>query len=99
MAQEATSTNPLVWKDKIVTYVIDHSGALIGAVIIFIVGIVAARWIGNAVDRWLSHKALEPPIRMLITRLVRLLVMTFALVVALGTLGMNITAVVAGIGV
>ena len=87
------------WKDKIVNYVIDHSGALVGAVIIVVVGFFAARWIGKFVDSWLGRKAMEPPVRMLIARIVRLLVIAFALVIALGTAGANVTALVAGIGV
>jgi small conductance mechanosensitive channel len=42
---------------------------------------------------------MEPPVRMLLTRIVRLLVVVLTLVVALGTAGMDVTALIAGIGV
>jgi len=87
------------WKDKIVNYVIDHSGALVGAVFMVVVGFFAARWIGKLVGSWLGRKAMEPPVRMLIARIVRLFVIAFSLVIALGTAGMDVTALVAGIGV
>ena len=48
--------NVNVWKDKIVSYVVDHSGQLIGAVIIFVVGLFAARWVGRLTMKWLSRK-------------------------------------------
>jgi small conductance mechanosensitive channel len=42
---------------------------------------------------------MEPPVRMLLTRIVKLLVLVIALVIALGTAGMDVTALIAGIGV
>jgi small conductance mechanosensitive channel len=87
------------WKDKLIEYIITHSGALISAAIVIVVGFVAARWIGKLVDRWLTHKAMEQPMRTLLVRIVRLLIFAMALVVALGTAGMDVTALIAGLGV
>src|SRR6266849_3260225 len=91
----------VMWKDKAATYVVEHSGQLLGAVMIFVAGIFAARLLGRVVMRWLSRKelGLEPPIRMLIVRIVRLLIVLFALIIALGTLNVNIAPLVALIGV
>jgi small conductance mechanosensitive channel len=87
------------WKDKLIEYVIGHSGALISAAFVIVVGFVAARWIGKLVDRWLTHKAMDQPMRTLLVRIVRLLIFAMALVVALGTAGMDVTALIAGLGV
>jgi len=87
------------WKDKLIEYVISHAGALVSAVVVIIVGFVAARWIGKLVDRWLTHKAMEPPMRTLLVRIVRLLIFALALVVALGTAGMDVTALIAGVSI
>lgn len=99
--QDQTIQDVSVWKDKIVSYVVDHSGQLIGAVIIFVVGLFAARWVGRLAMQWLSRKelGLEPPVRMLIVRVTRLLIVLFALLVALGTLNVAIAPLVAIIGV
>ncbi len=88
-----------VWKDKLIEYIISHAGALISAAIVIVVGFMAARWIGKLIDRWLTHKAMEPPMRTLLVRIVRLLIFALALVVALGTAGMDVTALIAGVGV
>jgi small conductance mechanosensitive channel len=93
------SSSPLAWKDKLVNYVIDHSGALVSAIAIIIVGLLVARWVGNLLDRWLERKAMEPPMRMLLVRIVRLLLFAFALVAALGTAGMDMTILIAGFSV
>jgi small conductance mechanosensitive channel len=91
--------NIAAWKDKLVEYIILHSGALISAALVIVVGLLAARWIGKLVDSWLQRKAMEPPMRMLLVRIVKLLIFAMALVVALGTAGMDVTALIAGIGV
>jgi len=88
-----------VWKDKLIEYIISHSGALISAVIVAVVGFIAARWLGKLLDRWLAHKAMDLPMRTLLVRITRLLILTMALVVALGTVGMDVTALIAGVGV
>ncbi len=95
----ASSGGALAWKDKLVEYIITHAGALVSAAIIVVVGFIAAGWIGKLFERWLSRKAMEPPVRMLLTRIVRLLVMVLALLIALGTAGMDVTVVVTFMGV
>lgn len=86
-------------QEKLLDYVVGHIGALIAAVIIVIVGLIAARWIGRLTERWFERKAMEPPVRMLLVRIVKLLVLACSLVVALETAGMDLTAIIAGISV
>jgi len=91
--------NITAWKDKLIEYIISHAGALISAIVIVVIGLLAARWIGKLMDRWLTRKAMEPPMRTLLVRIVKLLVIAMTLVVALGTAGMDVTALIAGVGV
>src|ERR1700722_12623305 len=93
------ATSAVAWKDKLIAYVIDHSGALVSAVVVIIVGLLAARWIGHVLDRWMNKKAMEPPMRMLLVRIVRLLVFALALVIALETAGMDMTILIASFSV
>jgi small conductance mechanosensitive channel len=95
----ANSGSALAWKDKLIEYVISHAGALVSALVVVVVGLIAARWIGKLLDGRLSRKSMEPPMRILIVRIVRLLIFVMALVIALGTAGMDVTALIAGIGV
>jgi small conductance mechanosensitive channel len=88
-----------VWQDKIVDYIILHAGALISALIVVVVGFIVARWIGKLLNRGLERKAMEPPMRKLVVRIMRLLVFALALVVALDTAGVKMTALIAGVGV
>jgi small conductance mechanosensitive channel len=91
--------SPLVWKDKIVEYLLQNGTKLLGAVVIVVVGLMVARWLGAVTIRWLTKRQMEPPVRMLIARVGKLLVIAFAVLIALGTIGFNIMALVTGIGV
>jgi small conductance mechanosensitive channel len=95
-----TVTNNLsAWENKLIEYSIGHAGALISAVVVVVVGFFVARWLGKLTDRWLTHKAMEQPMRLLLVRITRLAIFALALVVALGTAGMDVTALIAGVGV
>jgi len=88
-------------KDRILNYIEKHGPALVSAMFILVAGVFVARWVGKLVMRWLERKELqlEPPVRMLIVRILRLLIIVFALVIAGGTAGVDVTAMVASIGV
>jgi small conductance mechanosensitive channel len=99
MNKTGSTGNLAVWQDKIVDYIILHAGALVSALVVVVVGFIAARWIGKLTDRWLTRKAMEPPVRMLLVRIVRLLVFGMALIVALGTAGVDVMGLVTVVGV
>src|SRR5215475_1563807 len=89
------------WKDRIANYIETHGPKLLGAIIILGCGIFVARQLGKLAMKWLGRKELmlEPPVQMLITRILKLFVFIFALVIAAGTAGVDVTALVASIGV
>ncbi len=95
----AASGGALAWKDEIIHYIIEHSGALFSAAAVILVGLIAARSVGKLLDRWLERKAMEPPMRLLLVRIARLFVFALALMVALDTAGMKMTALIAGVSV
>src|SRR5919205_944706 len=64
-----------------------------------VVGAILSRWIGRLAQSRLERQDMEPPMRQLITNALRLVVMLFALVVALDKFGFQIAPLVAGIGV
>jgi len=87
------------WKKTIVDFALAKGPSLLGAVLILFAGFFAGRWIGRVLSAWLTRKDFEPPVRMLITRIAFLLAIGLAAVIAMGTLGFNIMALVTGIGV
>ncbi|HXI85039.1 MAG TPA: mechanosensitive ion channel family protein [Verrucomicrobiae bacterium] len=87
------------WQNTIVNFFITYGFQMVGAVIILIAGGLIARWLAGLTDRTLIKHHLEPPIRVLMVRVVRLIVFGFAVVLALDKFGVPITPMVAGIGV
>jgi small conductance mechanosensitive channel len=72
---------------------------LLGAVVILVAGVVVGRWAGALIGARLERQQLEPPMKQLIVRVTKIVVLLFALVVAIDKLGFQIAPLVAGIGV
>lgn len=86
-------------KQFFITFYRDWSLKLFGAGIILFIGIFIARWIGNIVQRNLEKKDMEPPVRRLILRVVKLIVIVLTLVIALDKVGVPVTPLIAGLSV
>jgi small conductance mechanosensitive channel len=86
-------------KELIVDLAIRYGFQVFGALVILGGGLLAAWWVGQLVDRPLQRWALEPPMRKLIVRAIRMVVLVFTVVVALDKFGFQIAPLVAGIGV
>jgi small conductance mechanosensitive channel len=86
-------------KDKVLDFAFQNGPKILAAIAIIIVGMLIARWVNAALMRALNKKDMEPPVRMLISRIVKLLVVGLAFVMALGTAGVDVMTLVAGIGV
>ena len=72
---------------------------LVVAVLILVAGYFAGRWVGKVVGRALARFELEPPVRLLMVRLVRVLVLLLFGILALQNLGIELLPLIAGLGV
>lgn len=79
--------------------VIRYGFQVLGALVVVVVGLIVARWVGHLTDQRLQRKTIEPPMRKLIVQAVKIVVLLFTMVVALDKLGFQIAPLVAGIGV
>jgi small conductance mechanosensitive channel len=86
-------------RKEVLKFLTDYGFKIVGAVIILTLGGLAARWIGKVTDDWLTKKHVEPPIRTLAVRVLRLLVFALAAVLALDKFGVQTAPLIAGIGV
>jgi len=85
--------------DTIVQYAVQYGMQAIVALGIFTAGVMTARWAGNLAQRQLERHAMEPPVRLLLVRIVKIIVLLFTAVIALDALGVPISPLIAGIGV
>jgi len=85
-------------KDIVLDLAIRYGFQVIGALVVLAAGAIVARWVGQLVDGRLQRQ-MEPPMRLLIVRVLRVVIMLFAVVVALDKFGFQIAPLVAGIGV
>ena len=86
-------------KQKIIDLSIEFGPKAATALLIIIAGFFVARWIASVVERWLGTLQLEPPVRQLMLRVVRLIVLALFLIMALQNLGVQLLPLIAGLGV
>jgi small conductance mechanosensitive channel len=86
-------------KDVNLELLIKYGAQVVGALVVLAVGLLLTRWAGNMTQKWLQRQELEPPIRTLIVRLVKVILIALTLMVALDTFGVKMTPLIAGIGV
>jgi len=86
-------------KDTHIELIVKYGLQVLGALAVLATGLLLTRWAGNAVQKWLQRQELEPPIRTLIVRLVKVIIIALTLLVALDTFGVKTTPLIAGLGV
>ena len=91
-------------KTEGIRFLADKGPALLGAIVILIAGFIFARLVCRLMGKWFEGRHMEPPVRMLLTRVTWLIIMALFLMVAIGTLGIAIGPLialmsVAGVGV
>jgi small conductance mechanosensitive channel len=72
---------------------------LLVATLILIAGFLVSRWVARWFARALSRIDLEPPVRMLLMRVVRLLVVMLFVIMALQNMGVELLPLLAGLSV
>jgi small conductance mechanosensitive channel len=86
-------------RQTIIALAIRYGPKVFVALLILAVGLLVARWVGRALHRALSRLELEPPVRVLIVRLARGLVVLLFAIMALQNLGVELLPLLAGLGI
>ena len=69
------------------------------AILILALGVFVGRWVGKVMHRGLVKFHLEPPVRELLVRILRVLILGIFLLMALQNLGVELLPLIAGLGV
>lgn len=86
-------------KQKIIDLSIEFGPRALTAFLIVVAGFFVSRWVVGLFERWLGKVELEPPVRQLLLRLVRLMVLLLFLLLALQNLHVELLPLIAGLGV
>jgi small conductance mechanosensitive channel len=97
MSNELDPLNHL--KDTLIDLAVRFGPKLLTAIVILTVGAFVASWIARATSRGLNKLDLEPPVRQLLTRVARILVLALFVMMALQNLGVELLPLIAGLGV
>ena len=83
----------------IIDLAIQFGPKLLVAIAIIIAGIYVGRWTGRIIDGGLQKFNLDPPVRQLLVRIVRIFVLALFAIMALQNLGVELLPLIAGLGV
>ena len=86
-------------KQTVVDLSIRYGPKVFIAVTILVIGFFVARWVGTITQRSLAKLNMEPPVRTLLLRLIRLIVMALFVLMALTNLEVNLLPLIAGLSV
>ena len=86
-------------KNTLVDIAIRFGPRLLTALLIVGLGILVTRWLGKWLARALAHIDLEPPVRSLLVRIGRMLVLVLFVILALQNLGVELLPLIAGLGI
>jgi small conductance mechanosensitive channel len=82
----------------VVEFLVNYSFQVIGAVIILIAGVFVARWLAKLVVKICQQRDLDITLTKFLGSLIKLLVLAFATIIALGKFGISIAPFIAAIG-
>jgi small conductance mechanosensitive channel len=85
--------------DTLTQYAVQYGLQAAVALGILIGGMMASRGAANFAQQALEKQTLEPPVRLLLVRIVKIIVILFTAMIALQTLGVPIAPLLAGVGV
>ena len=97
MNEQAATLNHA--RDTLIDLAIRFGPRLLTALFILAVGVAASRWVSRALAHALSHRELEPPIRLLLARVTAGACMVLFVILSLQNLGVELLPLIAGLGV
>jgi len=86
-------------REQVIDLLIQFGPKLLTAILIIVAGVIVGGWAERWLTRALRRFDLEPPLRQLLSRVVRGLVLLLFIVMALQNLGVQLLPLIAGLGV
>ena len=82
----------------VVEFVINYSFQIVGAIIILVVGAKIASWLGGLVTKLCEKKNIDITLARFLGSVVKILILTFVVIIAIGKFGISIAPFIAALG-
>ncbi len=86
-------------KDTVLDLAVRFGPRVLAAILVLAFGILVSGWLGQWLERGLARFELEPPLRLLLARFARVLLLGLFVIMALQNLGVELVPLIAGLGV
>jgi small conductance mechanosensitive channel len=96
MDQPLASLNTIA--DRAIAYLVDYSFQVIGAIIILVAGFFLGNWVAVAVTKLCEKRGLDVTLRHFLSSFAKIMVIAFAVIMALSKFGITIAPFIAAIG-
>ncbi len=96
MDQPLASLNTIA--DRAITYLVDYSFQVVGATIILVAGFFLGNWVAVAVSKLCEKRGLDITLRHFLSSFAKIMVIAFAVIMALSKFGITIAPFIAAIG-
>ena len=96
MDQQLATLNTIA--DRAIAFLVDYSFQVVGAIIILIGGFLLGNWIAVAVAKLCEKRGIDVTLRHFLSSLARIVVIAFAVLIALSKFGITIAPFIAAIG-
>jgi small conductance mechanosensitive channel len=84
--------------DTLIEFFVKYSFQIVGAIIILLVGLYIAKWVASLVTKLCKKKELDITLTSFLASLVKMIIIAFVIVLAIGKFGITVTPFVAAIG-
>ena len=84
--------------NTLIEFIVNYSFQFVGALIVLVAGFMGARWLGGVVASFMSNRGVDVTLTKFVANIIRVVVLTMFIVIALGKFGLNIGPLIAAIG-
>ncbi|MDD5644624.1 MAG: mechanosensitive ion channel family protein [bacterium] len=84
--------------DKIIEFFVNYSFQVLGAVIVLVAGVILGNWAAKIIGRLCEKSKLDVTLTKFLASIGKILIVIFAVIIALGKFGITITPFIAAIG-
>lgn len=83
--------------DTLMLFFVNYSFQVLGAIIVIVLGVLVANWIANVLFKLMQKKNIDITLAKFLSSIVRVIVLAFAIIIALGKFGITMTPFIAAI--